>query len=260
MRHVQRGDAELALEPLQLEPHLVAEPGVEVGQRLVQQQERRLEHERAREREPLLLAAREVGRGPAGRVVETHDGERALHAGLELAAGRPPAPRQHGQREGRVREHVHVRPDRVRLEHHPEPALAGRHLDPSRRREQRPAADLDLALVRPLQAGEAAQRGRLPAPGRAEQREQLALRRLERDAVDGRNRLAPAAGLKVLREVGDAEHHGAVSPAFRASRCAIATSTTSPATMSTPSAASSGKRPFSYCSQITTESTSLPGE
>ena len=66
VRHVDRGDAELALEPLELEAHRLAQLGVEVGQRLVEQQQRRLDDEGAREGETLLLAAGQLGRR-AGR-------------------------------------------------------------------------------------------------------------------------------------------------------------------------------------------------
>ena len=61
---------QLALQALQLEAHLLAQLRVEVGQRLVEQQQRRLHHQRAREREALLLAAGELGRLAVGQLVE----------------------------------------------------------------------------------------------------------------------------------------------------------------------------------------------
>ena len=42
VRHVDGGETELALDPLQFEPHLLAEFGVEVRKRLVEQQDARL--------------------------------------------------------------------------------------------------------------------------------------------------------------------------------------------------------------------------
>ena len=63
---IQAGDAEFSLHAFELDPHLVAESGVEVGQRLVEEHQRGIGHERACEGEPLLLPARQVvaGRSP----------------------------------------------------------------------------------------------------------------------------------------------------------------------------------------------------
>ncbi len=54
---IDEGDAGAALQLLQLDAHALAQLGVEIGQRLVEQQDRRLDHEAARERDALLLAA-----------------------------------------------------------------------------------------------------------------------------------------------------------------------------------------------------------
>ena len=59
---VDEGDAGAALQALQLDAHLLAELGVEVGQRLVEQQDFRLDHEAAGQRHALLLAAGELVR------------------------------------------------------------------------------------------------------------------------------------------------------------------------------------------------------
>ena len=58
---VDGGEIEFALQPLELGAHAVAQLGVEIGERLVEQEKLRLHHQRAREREPLLLAAGELG-------------------------------------------------------------------------------------------------------------------------------------------------------------------------------------------------------
>ena len=57
------GVAELALQHLQLAAHPLARRGVEVAQRLVEQQHRRVADQRAGQRDPLLLAAGQAG-GP----------------------------------------------------------------------------------------------------------------------------------------------------------------------------------------------------
>ena len=67
-RGVEHGHAELAVQPLELGPRVVAQLGVEVGQRLVEQQQLRPADQRAADRDPLLLAARGRGRLALERV------------------------------------------------------------------------------------------------------------------------------------------------------------------------------------------------
>ena len=83
---VDRREAELALQALELEAHAVAQLGVEIGQRLVEQQQLRLHHQRARQREPLLLAAGKLGRLAIGELIELHRGEHAHHLLADLAS------------------------------------------------------------------------------------------------------------------------------------------------------------------------------
>jgi hypothetical protein len=64
VRHVQHGEFQRLLQLADLLAHAPAQLGVEVGQRLVEQQHRRLQHQRARHRHALLLAARQL-RGQA---------------------------------------------------------------------------------------------------------------------------------------------------------------------------------------------------
>ena len=60
MRDVDDGEAELALEVLDLEAHFLAQVRVQARERLVQQHHVRVDGERAGERDPLLAAAGEV--------------------------------------------------------------------------------------------------------------------------------------------------------------------------------------------------------
>ena len=55
-----RGEAKLALQPADLELHGLAQLAVEGTERLVEQQKARIEHDGARQRHALLLAAREL--------------------------------------------------------------------------------------------------------------------------------------------------------------------------------------------------------
>ena len=61
VRDVDRGDAELRLQGLDLVAHLFADARVEVRKRLVEQQQLRADGERAAERHALALAAGELG-------------------------------------------------------------------------------------------------------------------------------------------------------------------------------------------------------
>ena len=56
VRHVDRGDAELALQLLDEEAHLLPKLGIEVGEWFVEQKHGRVDHERPGEGGPLLLA------------------------------------------------------------------------------------------------------------------------------------------------------------------------------------------------------------
>jgi hypothetical protein len=67
---VDRGDAELALQPLDLEPHLHPQLGVEVGERLVEQEHRGLAHDGAAHGDALALAARQAGAAGARAAAE----------------------------------------------------------------------------------------------------------------------------------------------------------------------------------------------
>ena len=58
------------MEPLQLEPHVVPQRRVQVRQRLVEQEHRRLAHDRAADRDALALPARELARLPLQHVVD----------------------------------------------------------------------------------------------------------------------------------------------------------------------------------------------
>jgi len=54
---VDHRDVEVPLDPADLQPHVLAQPGVQVRQRLVQQQHSRLGDQCPGQRDPLLLTA-----------------------------------------------------------------------------------------------------------------------------------------------------------------------------------------------------------
>ena len=97
VRDVDEGDPELLLDPLQLDLQLLTQLQVERAERLVEQQRLRPVDDRAGERDPLALAARELGGLPAAVALEPHELERLP------CAPAPLAPRAPSSRAGRTR-------------------------------------------------------------------------------------------------------------------------------------------------------------
>jgi hypothetical protein len=166
------------VQPAHLEAHLLAQVGVEVRQRLVEQQGFGLDDQRARERNALLLAARQLARialrqwrklGRRQNIVELLLDDRGLDlAELEAVDD--------------VLGHRHVRPERVALEDH-------RHVAPLRRqrllrRRHGALADPDLAFGRLDEARDQPQRRGLAAARRPEQADERAVVDRHRHVVD----------------------------------------------------------------------------
>ena len=89
MRDVDERDPDLVLDALQLELHLLAELQVERAERLVEQEDARVVDERARERDALLLAARELLRLALPRTLEADELEHLGDAPFSSAFGTP---------------------------------------------------------------------------------------------------------------------------------------------------------------------------
>ena len=94
------------MQPPQLDPHRVARRGVEGAQRLVEQEQPRLERERAGERGAEGLGAVELGGAPTLEAAEPD----ALEGGSHLPRERIPASASLAQPEGHVVAHRHVGP------------------------------------------------------------------------------------------------------------------------------------------------------
>ena len=184
VRHVDRRAAELAMNAPDLGARFEPQLRVEVRQRLVHQDQRRLDHDRTRNGNALLLTAREL----AGKLLllpgQLNEAHRLLDARRDV--GRADAP--HAQAKADVLLDAHVREERVVLEHHAEAAPLGR---------QR----IDALLIEPDRAarqrqepGDAVQRRRLPAARRAEQRDELAATDRHRQLGQRVENVAAAAG------------------------------------------------------------------
>ena len=195
MRDVEEGDLEVGLERLQEELHLLAQLEVERAERLVEEQDPRAVDDRPREGDALALAAGELDRPAVAEAGETHHLERLLHA-LPPNPFRHPA---HAQAVAHVVGDGHVREERVVLEDGVHVAGVGRPL------RDVDSAELDAALVGPLEAGDQAKRRRLAGAGRAEQGEELAPAHLEVDAGHGDDL---AVGLAEAEQADVRRRHG----------------------------------------------------
>ncbi len=76
MGHEHGRDTEFALNALEFDPHLLAQIGIERGQRLIQQQHIRTDHDGTRQRDALLLATRQLIRKAVARIGQLDEFQR----------------------------------------------------------------------------------------------------------------------------------------------------------------------------------------
>ena len=122
VRHIDRGDAGGALEAGDLDPHLAAQAGVEIGQRLVHQKRAGMTHERAAHRDALPLSARKLSRPALEQRLELEHRRGLADAGVDEVA-RLLADLQ---REAEIFADGEMRVERIALEDHRDVALARR--------------------------------------------------------------------------------------------------------------------------------------
>jgi hypothetical protein len=173
MGHVHRRRLQALVQLLDLSAHLHPQLGVEIGQRLVEQEDLRIAHDRAAHRHPLALPARQLARITFEQLAQAQDVGRALDP---LGDGRLVDLGQH-QRERHVVPDRHVRIQRIVLEHHRNVALLGLHIVDD------PAVDGDLAVGDLLQPRQHAQQRRLAAAAGADEHRELAVRYVDVDAA-----------------------------------------------------------------------------
>src|SRR4029078_995469 len=127
------------------------------------------------------------------------------------------------------------------------------------------SGDLDLARGRLLQPGDRTQRGGLPAARGAQQRDQLALRHIERHVLRGLDRSAVFVGVfgvqrSHAQHVSTPRFYVSAIPNRRPASCASITRKNSATISMTPRAESSTYCPFCHSSHIMIDTTSVPGE
>ena len=174
MRDEDGGDGQAPLQREQVAAHLHAQALVEVGQRLVEQQQPWLDDQGARQRDALLLATRELAGAAARMFAQAHHVEH----GADLAARCRFVHASLDQAEGHVVPHAQVRPQRIALEDHPDAALP-----------RRQAADVDtidqhLPALLAHEAGDDAQQRALARTRGPEQREEFARRHVQAQAFE----------------------------------------------------------------------------
>ena len=107
---MQRGD---------FRAHLDAQLRIEIRQRLVEQEDRRIANNRASDRDALPLATRKLRRPSLEQGFQLQHFCRRLNLGIDLCSRCAEVL----ETEGQILIHGHVRIERVGLEHHREPAL-----------------------------------------------------------------------------------------------------------------------------------------
>jgi hypothetical protein len=176
----RRGRAASAPSPpplAQPAAQVLADLRVERAERLVEEQDARLDGERAGERDALALAARELRGIAVGEARQPDQVEQLADAALDLRRRRPLRALSRVQPVGDVVGHAHVLEQRVVLEHEPDRALL------HRQEGGVVAAEQDAAAVRRVEPGDDAQQRRLARARGAEQAEQLARAHVEVEVV-----------------------------------------------------------------------------
>ena len=168
------GNPELALDVADLAAQFLAQLGVQIGEWLIQEQDRRFDDQCPCQRYPLLLAAGELTDAPLAVVLEANQRQGPFHALLRFDlrhAG-------HLQTENNIVEDVEMRKEGVVLKDdaHPAPIWRQRRDGTSRQGNG--------ARGRRHKSGNHAQRRCFAASGGAEQGQEFSLGDVKRDAVD----------------------------------------------------------------------------
>src|SRR5438093_7943229 len=171
------------LDVLDLDLQLFAELLVERAEWLVHQHENGVEDECPRERDTLLLSARQLGGAAIIESLKLNQLECTRDAVLQL---RLPGLSDR-EREGKILRHGHVREEGIVLKHDADVPSIMRHA------QQGFAAQTNLSRSRNLESGEHHERRRLPRSGRSEERKELTLE--DREVEIGERQVLAVVGL-----------------------------------------------------------------
>ena len=163
------------MEAFQVGAGLEAEERVEVRERFVHEQHRRVHDERAGDGDALALTAGKL----RGVTLEERRQAEELGALADARIDLRLRDTMHPQAESDVARHGHMWEHGVALEHHRDVAVARREIGDIA------LADSDVAAIETLQTRDTPQQRRLAASRRAEQDHELAVAYVDRDAFEG---------------------------------------------------------------------------
>ena len=211
--HEQRRGLQPAVQAHQLRTHRHTQLGVEVRQRLVHQERRRLTDHRPAHRHPLSLPTRQRRRLAVQQLPQTQRPSHGIHLLGALGLG----DLAHPQPETEVLAHRHVRVQGVVLEHHGDVTLRWRQVG------HIPITDRDRPVRDLLEAGDHPQHRRLATPRGADEHHELPVVDVQRQVVHG----AHAVGVHLRAVIERYRTH--IRPPDQFSRQKRATSSGPPA-------------------------------
>ena len=116
MCHVDRGRPELRAHLLELSPHGVTKLGVQVAERLIQEKQIGLPHQRPSQRGPLSLSVAERLNRPVQQMIDLHHLSMVGDPFLDFFLGQPELRAPQGK--GHVVENIELRIEGVTFKHH----------------------------------------------------------------------------------------------------------------------------------------------
>jgi hypothetical protein len=171
---VNGGGAETQMQFLQLDAHLHPQLGIEVRQRLVEQEHAGVAHDGAAQRHALTLPAGKLARLALQQFADGEDVGRVPHALVDLGLFEF----AHLEAERHVVVDAHMRVERVILEYHGDVAVHRRQCI------DHVAVDGDIAGADRLKPGNHPERRGLAAAGRSDEHHELLVADLQIDVFD----------------------------------------------------------------------------
>ena len=181
VRDIKNRQIHLPLDAPQLGPEFVPQPGIQVAQRLVEQQKAGIVNQSTSQCDPLLLSSAELGRGSFLVACQPYHLEDLIDLLCRITLGNS----SHLQRVTHVLLDGHMRPNSIGLEYQTEISLFGGNKSVPRNGDNGLAKNRDLAPVRELQTGDYFEGGALTATARTEERQGFSAANLEANSVEG---------------------------------------------------------------------------
>ncbi len=174
MRHIDRGRADALMHGLDLAAHLHAQLGVEVGERLVEEEDLRIAHQGSADGNTLALTAGELARVAIQQLLQSKNAGglvylRLRHGGIDLLEL---------QGKAHILGDCHMRIECVVLKDHGDIAVTGRQVADLAR------ADMDFAVAQLFEACDHAKQGGFAAAGWTDQHDEFSVTNIDIDTVD----------------------------------------------------------------------------